>query len=334
MASGNDDALPLEARHALSTTRRAVLKRMGAIGLATVFAGRGVRAAEAHTGHQSADHPSTVHKNAGYQTLAVTAKDYAFELPRRVPAGYTAITLRNEGSEEHHAMFMRLNPGKTTADFMHAAKDQDIAALFAISSSIGGPGSVDHGQASTVIIDLAPGEYVVICIVPDAQGMPHYKMGMLAALTVTEAAQAKDAPAAELTIDLVDFAFDDLPRQIQGGKHLWKVLDTGAQLHEMVLNRLAPGISFEQAKAILMAPPTKPAATPAATSGADASLATAHTAPFTAVAGVAPMNPASVNWAVLALADGDYFAICYVPDPTTGKPHFDLGMIAPFSVQS
>ncbi|WP_066459502.1 hypothetical protein [Castellaniella caeni] len=319
MAGGNDDALRLDARHALST-RRAALMRMGAIGLAAVFVGRGVRAAETHPGDP----------NTGYHKLAVTAKDYAFELPRRVPAGYTEITLRNEGAEEHHAMFMRLNTGTTTADFMRAAKQQDIAALFAMSSSIGGPGSVDHGQASTVIINLLPGAYVVICIVPDAQGMPHYKMGMLAALTVTEAAHAEDAPAADLTIDLVDFAFDQLPRQIRGGQHLWKVLDTGAQLHEMVLNRLAPGVSFEQAKAILMAPPTKPTAA----TGADASSATAHAAPFTAVAGVAPMNPASVNWAVLNLANGDYFAVCYVPDPETGRPHFDLGMIAPFSVTS
>jgi hypothetical protein len=30
---------------------------------------------------------------------------------------------------------------------------------------------------------------------------------------------------------------------------------------------------------------------------------------------------------------GNYMALCFVPDPTTGKPHFALGMITSFSVQ-
>jgi plastocyanin len=293
-------------------SRRMILKGAGAAGLTAAFAG--VFAADARAA-------------GDYRKLDVTATDYAFKLPGRISAGYTEITLHNEGSEEHHAMFMRLNQGTTAAEFLKTAQEKDPAALFALASSAGGPGSVDHGQASTVIANLTPGEYFVICIVPDAQGMPHYKMGMLAPLTVTRAATTGSSPAADLTIDLVDFAFGKLPRQVHKGKRVWKVLNTGAQLHEMVINRLAPGVTFEQAKAVLIAPSaakktdsTKPAAIAAA--------------PFDAVAGVAPMSPRSLNWAVLDLEDGEYFAICYVPDPRTGTPHFDLGMIAPLTVKS
>jgi hypothetical protein len=44
------------------------------------------------------------------------------------------------------------------------------------------------------------------------------------------------------------------------------------------------------------------------------------------------MNPGYTNWAVLDFAPADYVAICFVPDPETGAPHFALGMIMPFSV--
>jgi hypothetical protein len=44
------------------------------------------------------------------------------------------------------------------------------------------------------------------------------------------------------------------------------------------------------------------------------------------------MNSGAVNWVVFDLQPADYFAICFVPDPKTGAPHFDLGMIRPFRV--
>lgn len=286
-------------------TRRATLKGAGAAGLAAALAAHGLRPALASTG--------------GWRQLDISAKDYGFELPDSIPAGYTEITLRNQGSEEHHAMFMRLHPGVTAKEFLSAAENEGPGALFALSSSAGGPGSVGRGEASTVIADLTPGEYVLICMVPDAREMPHYKMGMMAPLAVTGVAGSGAGPTAETTVDLVDFSFDHLPGRIRAGKRVWKVLDSGTQLHEMVLYRLAAGVSFEQAKALLMAPPGS---------------APAAAAPFIAVAGVAPMSPGAVNWAVLDLKDGDYFANCYIPDTKTGKPHFDLGMIAPFTVAS
>jgi uncharacterized cupredoxin-like copper-binding protein len=258
---------------------------------------------------------------ADYPRLEITARDYRFELPARVSAGYTEITLTNAGPATHHAMFMRLHPGKTVDDFMKIAQHEDVGALFSISTSAGGPGSVDQGQKSTAILNLTPGQYVVICIVPGADGMPHYKMGMLAPLTVSQATQKGKPPAASMTIDLVDFSFANLPGRVEAGRQIWKVVDTGKQLHEIILNRIAPGVSFAQIEKTLMAAPPDSASTHAGPP------------PFVGMAGIAPMNTGETNWAVLDLTPGDYFAICFVPDIKTGKPHFELGMIMPFTVK-
>lgn len=289
-------------------TRRQALGSLGVAGLAALWSRHGLRSA------QAAAPP--------YRPYVITANDDQFQLAPSTPGGYTAVTLNNSGAEPHHAMFMRLNPGATVAEFMAAAKGPDPGALFALATSAGGPGSVDSGQISHAIVDLAPGQYVVICMVPDAKGMPHYQMGMVAPLTVTAAAEPGAAPAAQTTIDLVDFSFDGLPPAVRPGRHVWKVVNTGAQLHEMVLNRLAPGHTFQQVAAMLTAP--QPAGAPAAPPPGPP--------PFTGVAGVAPMSQGAANWAVLNLTPGDYFAICYIPDIKSGKPHFDLGMMKPFSV--
>ncbi len=308
-----------KVQHATSyayLTRRTALKGLGAAGLATLFVAQGVPLARAQTD--------------AYRKLTITAKNYRFELPPSIPGGYTEITLKNEGPQAHHAMFMRLHKGKTVADFMNATKSKGMGALFAISSSVGGPGSIDPGQESTVILNLKAGQYVVICIVPDATGMPHYKMGMLAPLTVVAASQTGSAPTAETTIDLIDFSFIGLPKEIPAEKRLWKVIDTGKQLHEMVVHRLAPGVTFEQAKAILLASP--PPGSAAALAKSAATPVSGKPEPFTAVAGVAPMSPGEINWAVLDLKPASYFVVCFIPDTKSGAPHFALGMIMPFTV--
>lgn len=78
--------------------------------------------------------------------LVIYATDYRFELPATTPSGYTEITLHNDGQEARYAMFMRLPPGKTLAEFTAAAQSGDAGALFALADSAGGPGSVDSRQ--------------------------------------------------------------------------------------------------------------------------------------------------------------------------------------------
>ena len=300
-------AQPQTRRPESPHTRRALLKGLALIGFSAALP------AHAATSRRKS--------TSEYPQLIISTQDYRFKLPERISAGYTEVTLKNAGPAEHHAMFMRLNPGKTLADFMAIAQNKDVGALFSISSSIGGPGSVDPGHESTVVIDLTPGQYVVICIVPAADGMPHYKMGMLAPLTVTASARKSRQPAATVTADLIDFSFEGMAQTLHTGRQIWKVTDTGKQLHELVLNRIAPGATFEKIVEILKATPP------------DSLGAPAGPPPFTAVAGVAPMSPGETNWAVLDLEPADYFAICFVPDIKTGKPHFALGMIMPFTVK-
>jgi uncharacterized cupredoxin-like copper-binding protein len=244
----------------------------------------------------------------------------------------TRITLTNEGQMDHHALFLKLNDGKSIAD-LPAAFEQGLPGLFTLGASIGGPGSIGPGQSATVIQDVAPGNYLIMCLIPDDDGIPHAAKGMVMPVTVTEGAAAATAPApqADGTIELMDFHFSGLPETLPAGEHLWEVKNTGQQLHEFVVYRNAPGVTFEQVQAILMAEGAP--ATPMA--GMDESTPMAVESgppPFTAVTGWAPANPGMAGWVVANLEAGDYFAICFIPDPASGAPHFALGMIQAFTV--
>jgi hypothetical protein len=307
------------------TNRRAMLKGIGAAAAVVALGGRGVWS----VGAQDAT-PVASPAAEDYPDLLVTAVDDAFGLASRTKGGWTRVTMRNAGTADHHAMFMLLNEGVTADDFAKAAQGPDFGALFGISTSIGGPGSVSAGQESTVILDLKPGNYVVICAIPGPDGKPHYQMGMLQPLTVSEPAQALSEPASDGAVELLDFHFTGIPDKVAAGPHVWKVTNTGQQVHELAIARLAPGLDPNAAMAMLAAPPASPAAG-MATPLADASPV-AGSPPVVGVAGVAPMNPGETNWMAFDLEPGDYLALCFVPDPATGKPHFALGMVTPFTI--
>ena len=77
---------------------------------------------------------------------------------------------------------------------------------------------------------------------------------------------------------------------------------------------------------------TPPEATPEGMAPASPEAAMMMEPPFTSVGGVAPMSTGYTNYAPLDFTPGEYFSICFVPDPESGAPHAALGMIMGFTV--
>lgn len=276
------------------------------------------------------------------------ASEYAFDGPTQLTAGLNRLIMRNDGEMEHHAMFLRLNDGKTVADFAAAAQ-QGLGEMLAVVTGVGGPGSIGPGRATTVILDLAAGDYLVVCLIPDADGVPHMAKGMLLPVQVAEGsatpeagATAPAAPTADVTIEMGDFAFAGITESVSPGSKVWEVVNVGEQLHEVVIYQLASGVDQAQVEAVLdITGGTEggaAAASPMAgmeyeeAPAAEASPASAGV-PFNPVAGFAPTSPGTSGWIQFDLAKGSYFAVCFVPDMASGAPHFMLGMIQFFTVE-
>jgi hypothetical protein len=305
-------------------SRRTALQNAGAIGAAGILASHGLRLARAQDAQDPFEYPD----------LAIIAVDYAFELPASVEAGWTHVTMDNQGMMEHHAMFLRPNEGSTIEDVQGVLETGDFGALFATATAVGGP-NVGPGHQASVAMNLEAGQYLLICAVPNEEGIPHFALGMQAVLEVTEGTGNGTPPEADTTVNLIEMAFEGLPTDATAGTHIWEVADTGTQLHELVILQLAEGVTIDQAIQIFSEPPT--AASPVASPVVDQAVASPAAGPppgppFAAIGGVAPLSPGESNYAVLDLAAGDYIAICFVPDAETGVPHFAMGMIAGFSV--
>jgi hypothetical protein len=304
-------------------TRRAVLQGVGggAIALSVArFSGFTALAQDSY---------GTPAAGGAYPTVAYTAKEYAFDGPATFAGGLTEVSLTNNGTMTHHGMFMLLNEGKTIADLGAAAAKNGIAGLLSVAVSVGGPASIDPGLSTSVVIDFKPGNYVLVCVIPDADGVPHMAKGMALPITVTAApATQPAAPTADLAVELADFKFVNLPAATKAGKQIWAVSNKGAQVHELAIFKLAEGVSAEQAIAMMSASEATPMPGMEGTPETAASPAAAPSGPppLVDVAGFAPVSPGYSGWALLDLEAGNYLALCFVPDTATGKPHFMLGM--------
>src|SRR5215207_5323 len=114
------------------------------------------------------------------RVLTITAKDYAFDVPDSVAAGRTEIRLVNKGPELHHAFLIKLEDGKTPADFAQAM--QAGGAFPSWARDAGGPNTPAPGKTSVAVLDLKPGTYLLTCVIPSPDGKPHFMKGMSRAL--------------------------------------------------------------------------------------------------------------------------------------------------------
>jgi hypothetical protein len=264
----------------------------------------------------------------------MVATDYAFELAGETAAGLTLVTLQNNGTELHHAQLMQLAEGESV-ETLQTALGQSPEAIFGLGQFVGGPSIAAPGGQTQVILDLEPGQYVALCFVDSPDGVPHIAKGMVQAFEVAPGGTPTAAaePQATGTVVMRDFAFE-LPDQIAAGPQVWEVVNEGPQPHEIALLKLAPGVTPEQVLGMMAGPAASPEANhEMASPAASAGSAAAGPPPFAPAGGMQALASGLRGWTLLDLEPGDYLAICFVPDPASGQPHAELGMVASFSVE-
>lgn len=129
--------------------------------------------------------------NCGFETLAVTAVDYAFEgVPATLPAGNVSFAFTNAGKEMHEMIMVRFRDESLgIQDLMKLSDKEAQEKLEFLGASFGPPGASD-----TETRTLEPGKYALLCFVPvgstsekaarKADGPPHVARGMSAEFTV------------------------------------------------------------------------------------------------------------------------------------------------------
>lgn len=113
----------------------------------------------------------------------ITLVDYDFQVSQPLTPGKRTILVENGGPQAHEVALLKLAPGKTVADF--AAWDAGGMKGPPPAEPVGGVVALDKGARATFTVDLSPGDYGLICFVPDTKdGKPHLAHGMMKMIKV------------------------------------------------------------------------------------------------------------------------------------------------------
>ena len=120
-------------------------------------------------------------------------------------------------------------------------------------------------------------------------------------------------PKSDVTATLSDYAFA-LSTPLTTGTHTIRMENSGPQLHELTIERLAPGKTLADWQKWMEGgmrgtPPAEPAG------------------------GFTGPDKGKVGWLTITLKPGNYLLNCYVPDAKDGKPHFAHGMVQQVAVK-
>ncbi len=114
--------------------------------------------------------------------VRMVLRDYAFDIAPEITAGRHTIEVENAAAQPHEAFVARLAPGKTPQDLLAWIERQQGPPP---ALPLGGTSFLSQGESNQITADFEPGEYVLLCFVPDAgDGRPHVAHGMVKQFTV------------------------------------------------------------------------------------------------------------------------------------------------------
>jgi len=114
----------------------------------------------------------------------LTLVDYGFQFSPKLTEGTHTIRIENHATQPHEAVIIKLEPGKTADDALAWVEKMDGPPPF---MPVGGVSPMDPGEVVDVHLTFTPGDYALICFVPDkTDRKPHFMHGMVRTIHVGE----------------------------------------------------------------------------------------------------------------------------------------------------
>lgn len=243
------------------------------------------------------------------RTILITAHDFAFTgIPARIPAGWVTIRMANAGKELHMFASASVPSGMTATQMIDSILQ---AKNLKGAQEWGGPNAVAPGDTSAVTLFLPAGNYVVGCFVVSPDGKIHAVKGMITSFAVVADHGAGAPPPSDRGVVLSTYHIAMTGGPITRGLHTFQVRNAAKEAHDLVILKVLPGHSVDQALEWFRNPPVgKPAAVP--------------------IAGTTVLHTDEKAYIPVRFAPGTYVLVCWLS--TNGKSHIQLGMKQVFTV--
>jgi hypothetical protein len=159
---------------------------------------------------------------------------------------------------------MRLDPGKTVADYARAVTAREPTPW---ARKLGGPSFAFPPATTNATLVLDAGSYVLGCLVGGARenlARHHLLRGMFRGLTVTPtAAPRAELPVPDVVVRISESGAIQLSTPILAGRRVLRVENAGGRAHELIVRRIVAGrtaadLAAWRAQGRSTAPPLEP----------------------------------------------------------------------------
>lgn len=138
------------------------------------------------TGEAPADQPTPE------ATTTIAMAEMAFTLDQPLQSGFQVIALTNAGAQPHFLGLARVPTGTAVDDvlqlsetYMNPQATPPAGLTFSDITPVYDSADLSSGMTNWFSVDLAPGDYLLVCFVPDQEtGIPHAMLGMIDVVTV------------------------------------------------------------------------------------------------------------------------------------------------------
>lgn len=114
--------------------------------------------------------------------LVMTLDDYSFVTDRPITPGVHTIRVVDAAEQAHEVVIVRLEPGRSAADFLGWVQDREGSPPGRI---VGGATGLVRGEDNVITVRFERGRYALLCFVPDHRdGRPHVAHGMVQEIEV------------------------------------------------------------------------------------------------------------------------------------------------------
>lgn len=132
---------------------------------------------------------ATANATVPTESVSLTEQEFAYVMPEKVAAGANWWQIKNTGKQPHDLSLYKLENGQTLESLIKTvtteAAQKGPRSLLPMTHWVTG-----SGQTNWLHLDLAAGDYVILCLTPDFSTMPpgeaHYMKGMVGSFTVGE----------------------------------------------------------------------------------------------------------------------------------------------------
>lgn len=165
--------------------------------------------------------------------------DYGFTISGEAHPGPLQVNFTNTGQEIHHGIIGKLDEGKTIEDVKKAAAEDGPPPPWFDDTPFDLQ-VLSPGNTAGIWIDAEPGNYALLCFMPDKKGTPHVAHGMYSLLEVAEGeAMDMGSPEVDASISMSEEGAE-VP-DLEAGESVLSVTNDGKIPGEFLIARVAEG---------------------------------------------------------------------------------------------